>query len=101
MGSRSKENVVYLVHVGKRGSVANVPIPDEQLRTMSVVELNRAVREADYDRETTLEIKKRRITLKNRAYAATSRDKRRKQANQLIVERKSISGKDWIIFGLN
>ena len=94
MFSRSPENVVYHVHSGNKGSVSNVPIPDEQLRTMTVVELNRAVKEADYDRATTLAIKQRRRTLKNRGYAANCRDKRSKQANQLVNELKSISGKD-------
>ena len=94
MFSRSPENVVYHVHSGNKGSVSNVPIPDEQLRTMTVVELNRAVKEADYDRATTLTIKQRRRTLKNRGYAANCRDKRSKQANQLVNELKSISGKD-------
>ena len=96
MVSSSQENVVR--QGGNKGSVSNVPIPDEQLRTMTVVELNRAVREADYDRTTTLEIKQRRRTLKNRGYAANCREKRMKKYDQLIAERKSISGKDLIIF---
>ena len=101
MISRSQENVFHQeggVHRGNKGSISNVPIPDEQLRTMTVVELNRAVREADYDRTTTLEIKQRRRTLKNRGYAANCREKRMKKYDQLIAERKSISGKDLIIF---
>ena len=92
MSLRSHENVVYHVHSGNKGSISNVPIPDEQLRTMTVVELNRAVKEADYNRETTLAIKQRRRTLKNRGYAANCREKRSKQANHLVNELKSISG---------
>ena len=101
-GFRSQEIVVRGggdgIHRGNKGSVSTVPIPDEHLRTMSVVELNRAVREADYDRTTTLEIKQRRRTLKNRGYAANCREKRMKNKDKLIAELKSISGKDWIIF---
>ena len=70
MVSRSQENVVHRER--NEESVSNVPIPDEQLRTMTVVGLNRAVREAEYDR-TTLEIKHRRRKLKNRGYAAEYR----------------------------
>ena len=91
--SRSSENVVYHVHSGNKGTISNVPIPDEELRTMTVVELNRAVKKADYDRATTLAIKQRRRTLKNRGYAANCRDKRSKQAAQLVLELKSVSGK--------
>ena len=92
----SQKNVVH--REGNEESAPNVPIPDEQLRTMTVVELNRAVREAEYDRTTTLEIKHRRRKLKNRGYAAEYRWKGIKKNDKLIVELKSISGKDWIIF---
>ena len=96
---RSQEYAVRQgIHRGNKGSVSTVPIPDEQLRTMTVVELNRTVREADYDRTTTLEIKQRRRTLLNRGYAANCREKRMKKADRLIAELKLISGKDLIIF---
>ena len=92
IASKSQENVVD--RGGIEESVSNLPIPDEELRTMTVVELNRAVREAEYDRTTTLEIKHRRRKLKNRGYAANYRWKGIKKTDQLIVELKSISGKD-------
>ena len=96
MFSSSQENVVC--NRGNKGSVSNFPIPDEQLRTMTVVELNEAVRKADYDRMTALELKQRRKTLKNRGYAANCREKRMRKTDQLTAELKSSSGKDLIIF---
>ena len=84
------------VHHGNKGTVSNVPIPDEELRKMTVVELNRAVKKTGYSRETVIAIKQRRRTLKNRGYAANCRDKRNKQAAQLVVDLKAVTGKGYI-----
>ena len=84
------------VHHGNKGTISNVPIPDEELRKMTVVELNRAVKKTGYSRETVIAIKQRRRTLKNRGYAANCRDKRNKQAAQLVVDLKSVTGKGHI-----
>lgn len=81
------------VHHGNKGTISNVPIPDEELRKMTVVELNRAVKKTGYSRETVIAIKQRRRTLKNRGYAANCRDKRNKQAAQLVVDLKAVTGK--------
>ena len=84
------------VHHGNKGTISNVPIPDEELRKMTVVELNRAVKKTGYSRETVIAIKQRRRTLKNRGYAANCRDKRNKQAAQLVVDLKAVTGKGHI-----
>ena len=89
---RSPENVVH-IHHGNKGTISNVPIPDEELRKMTVVELNRAVKKTGYSRETVIAIKQRRRTLKNRGYAANCRDKRNKQAAQLVIDLKAVTGK--------
>jgi len=79
------------VHHGNKGTISNVPIPDEELRKMTVVELNRAVKKTGFTRETVIAIKQRRRTLKNRGYAANCRDKRNRQATQLVVDLKAVT----------
>ena len=64
---------------------------------MTVVELNRAVKKTGYSRETVIAIKQRRRTLKNRGYAANCRDKRNKQAAQLVIDLKAVTGKGLIL----
>lgn len=80
-GSRSK-------CVGKINIAGTQRISDEELRTISVRELNRKLKQSGCSKNEAINIKQRRRTLKNRGYAANCRHKRQSQTQQLTVDLK-------------
>ena len=65
-------------------------IPDDELRTISVRELNRKLKQSGCTKEQAISIKQRRRTLKNRGYAANCRHKRQTQTTQLTIDLKQV-----------
>merc|ERR1712131_519569 len=74
---------------GKINVAGTTKIPDDELRTISVRELNRKLKQSGCTKEQAISIKQRRRTLKNRGYAANCRHKRQTQTTQLTIDLKS------------
>lgn len=75
--------------IGKINIAGSSKIPDDELRTISVRELNRKLKQSGCSKEQAIAIKQRRRTLKNRGYAANCRHKRQSQTTQLTIDLKS------------
>lgn len=75
--------------IGKINIAGSTKIPDDELRTISVRELNRKLKQSGCSKEQAIAIKQRRRTLKNRGYAANCRHKRQSQTTQLTIDLKS------------
>jgi len=75
---------------GKINVAGTTKIPDEELRTISVRELNRKLKQSGCTKEQAISIKQRRRTLKNRGYAANCRHKRQTQTTQLTIDLKQV-----------
>ena len=69
---------------------ALIQIPDEELKSISVRELNRKLKQSGCTKEQMINIKQRRRTLKNRGYAANCRTKRQTQTHQLTLDLQEI-----------
>ena len=90
--SRSPFSTIIHHHHGNKPTESNLPISDEKLRTMGIVELNLFLQKTGFGFETNLAIKKRRRTLKNREYSATAKNKRKTKTQQLIESLEKIEG---------
>ena len=75
---------------GKINVAGTTKIPDDELRTISVRELNRKLKQSGCTKEQAISIKQRRRTLKNRGYAANCRHKRQTQTTQLTIDLKQV-----------
>lgn len=75
--------------LGKINIAGSTKIPDDELRTISVRELNRKLKQSGCSKEQAIAIKQRRRTLKNRGYAANCRHKRQSQTTQLTIDLKT------------
>lgn len=75
---------------GKVNLAGGTKITDEELRTISVRELNRKLKQSGCSKEQAINIKQRRRTLKNRGYAANCRHKRQSQTQQLTIDLKRV-----------
>jgi len=71
---------------GKINIAGTSKIPDEELKSISVRELNRKLKQSGCTKEQMINIKQRRRTLKNRGYAANCRTKRQTQTHQLTID---------------
>ncbi|CAG5113248.1 Oidioi.mRNA.OKI2018_I69.chr2.g7371.t1.cds [Oikopleura dioica] len=71
---------------GKVNIAGTAKIPDEELKSISVRELNRKLKQSGCTKEQMINIKQRRRTLKNRGYAANCRTKRQTQTHQLTLD---------------
>ena len=74
---------------GKINIAGSTKIPDDELRSISVRELNRKLKQSGCTKEQAIAIKQRRRTLKNRGYAANCRQKRQTQTTQLTIDLKT------------
>ena len=72
--------------------IENLPVSDNDLLRMSVVELNRLVRNSNCGQAVIIALKQRRRTLKNRGYAAICRKKRNQQLEQILIDLKNAKG---------
>ena len=72
--------------------IENLPVSDNDLLRMSVVELNRLVRNSNCGQAVIIALKQRRRTLKNRGYAAICRKKRNQQVEQTLIDLKNAKG---------
>lgn len=63
-------------------------ICDEQLKTLSVRELNRHLKSSRLSKYQVQQMKQRRRTLKNRGYAASCRNKRFQRKGELEIQKK-------------
>ena len=70
----------------------SLPISDNDLLRMSVVELNRFVRNYNLSQTMTIALKQRRRTLKNRGYAAVCRKRRNQLVDQMLVDLETAKG---------
>lgn len=75
---------------GKMNIAGATKISDEELRSISVRELNRKLKQSGCSKEQSINIKQRRRTLKNRGYAANCRHKRQSQTQQLTIDLKRV-----------
>ena len=91
MGQYQNNKIVkYNKCHGKVNKAGGTTITDEELRTISVRELNRKLKQSGCSKEQAINIKQRRRTLKNRGYAANCRHKRQSQTLQLTVDLKKV-----------
>lgn len=65
-------------------------ITDDELISLSVRELNRLLKSTGFTKSDINRIKQRRRTLKNRGYAASCRNKRLEQKDDLLHERNLV-----------
>lgn len=65
-------------------------ISDDELVSLTVRDLNRILKSSGYSRSEIQRIKQRRRTLKNRGYAASCRNKRLEQKDDLQQERSLV-----------
>lgn len=65
-------------------------ITDDELISLSVRELNRLLKTTGFTKSDINRIKQRRRTLKNRGYAASCRNKRLEQKDDLLHERNLV-----------
>lgn len=63
-------------------------ICDEQLKSLSVRELNRHLKSSRLSKYQVQQMKQRRRTLKNRGYAASCRNKRFQRKGELEIQKK-------------
>lgn len=63
-------------------------ISDVQLTSLSVRELNKLLKGGGYSKDVIAKMKQRRRTLKNRGYAASCRNKRMEQKDNLEIKKK-------------
>lgn len=63
-------------------------ICDDQLKTLSVRELNRHLKSSKYNKFQVQQMKQRRRTLKNRGYASECRHKRFKRKSELESQKR-------------
>lgn len=68
----------------------NTEITDEELVSLTVRDLNRLLKTSGLSRSEIQRMKQRRRTLKNRGYAASCRNKRLEQKDELQIERSAI-----------
>jgi len=64
-------------------------IPDKELLSLEIKELNRKVKEKGVSRELGVQLKHRRRTLKNRNYASSCREKRDLEISKLERDRNT------------
>ncbi|KAG8187858.1 hypothetical protein JTE90_001231 [Oedothorax gibbosus] len=69
---------------------SNSEISDDELVTLTVRDLNRLLKTSGFSRNEIQRLKQRRRTLKNRGYAASCRNKRLEQKDELQIERSSV-----------
>ena len=72
--------------------IENLPVSDNDLLRMSVVELNRSVRNSNCGQAVIIALKQRRRTLKNRGYAAICRKRRNQQVEKMLIDLKNAKG---------
>uniref|UniRef100_A0A2L2Y4Q5 Transcription factor MafK n=1 Tax=Parasteatoda tepidariorum TaxID=114398 RepID=A0A2L2Y4Q5_PARTP len=77
---------------GDFSSSNGTEITDDELVSLTVRDLNRLLKTSGLSRSEIQRMKQRRRTLKNRGYAASCRNKRLEQKDELQVERSSILG---------